>query len=228
MKSKTIALVISALISQACLASGIALNATRVIYDGSKKEASLTVHNKSKTEEFLIQSWVDDAAGNKKTPFIITPPLFKLDAEKNNILRIVNITPSLPQDRESVYWVNVKAIPSKSDDSEGKNTLQIAVRTRVKLFYRPAGLQGDLKQAPETLRFSQSGNQIRVDNPSVYNITFNQFYANSHEIDKSGMVPAKGSLNIQLPAGVGAVSSVRYNTINDFGSSGELLTHSVN
>ncbi|MCV5920354.1 fimbria/pilus periplasmic chaperone, partial [Escherichia coli] len=76
----------------------------------------------------------------KKTPFIITPPLFKLDPEKNNILRIVNITHGLPQDRESVYWVNVKAIPSKSDDSENKNVLQIAVRTRIKLFYRPAGL----------------------------------------------------------------------------------------
>lgn len=69
-----------------------------------------------------------------KTPFIITPPLFRLDPGKNNILRIVNTTPGLPQDRESVYWVNVKAIPSKSDDSENKNVLQIAVRTRIKLF----------------------------------------------------------------------------------------------
>lgn len=66
MKSKIIALAVSTLISQTSLASGVALSSTRVIYDGSKKEASLTVQNKSKNEEFLIQSWVDDVAGNKK------------------------------------------------------------------------------------------------------------------------------------------------------------------
>ena len=211
MKSKIIALAVSTLISQTSLASGVALSSTRVIYDGSKKEASLTVQNKSKNEEFLIQSWVDDVAGNKKTPFIITPPLFKLDPEKNNILRIVN----------------VKAIPSKSDDSEGKNVLQIAVRTRIKLFYRPEGLKGDIKSAPGEMRFTRNGNQIKVDNPSVYNLTFNQLFVNGHEIEKSGMVPAKGSLNINLPAGVNVVSQIKYNTINDFGSSGELLIRDI-
>lgn len=54
MKSKIIALAVSTLISQTSLASGVALSSTRVIYDGSKKEASLTVQNKSKNEEFLI------------------------------------------------------------------------------------------------------------------------------------------------------------------------------
>jgi len=77
MKSKFVALALSLSLSQSVLAGGVGLSATRVIYDGSKKEASLTVQNKSKTEEFLIQSWVDDAAGSKKTPFIITPPLFR-------------------------------------------------------------------------------------------------------------------------------------------------------
>ncbi len=134
---------------------------------------------------------MDDAAGSKKHRLLLRP-LFKLDPEKNNILRIVNITPGLPQDRESVYWVNVKAIPSKSDDSENKNVLQIAVRTRIKLFYRPAGLKGDVKTAPNELRFTRNGNQLRVDNPTVFNITFNQFFANDKEIEKAAVIPLKG------------------------------------
>lgn len=56
MKSKFVALALSLFLSQSVLAGGVGLSATRVIYDGSKKEASLTVQNKSKTEEFLIQS----------------------------------------------------------------------------------------------------------------------------------------------------------------------------
>ncbi len=106
---KRISLAVLALLmtAQQCFAGGVALSTTRVIYDGGKKEASLTVENHNKNEEFLIQSWIDDVNGNKKTPFIITPPLFKLDPDKNNVLRIVNIEDTLPKDRESVYWINV-------------------------------------------------------------------------------------------------------------------------
>ncbi len=56
MKKKFIALTLWVLISQSALASGVGLSSTRVIYDGNKKEASLTVQNKNKSEEFLIQS----------------------------------------------------------------------------------------------------------------------------------------------------------------------------
>lgn len=218
-----------ALISQNSFAGGVALSSTRVIYDGSRKEAALTVNNKSATDEFLIQSWIDDASGNKKTPFIITPPLFKLSPAKNNVLRIVNTSNSLPQDRESVYWVNVKSIPAKSENSEGKNVLQIAVRTRLKLFYRPAGLKGNSMDGWSKLQFTRVGaNQIKVENPSAFNLTFNKFYANGHDIEKSGMVPAKGSLNIEMPTGTGKVNEVKYSIINDFGTAGDILTQHVN
>lgn len=218
-----------ALISQNSFAGGVALSSTRVIYDGSRKEAALTVNNKSTTDEFLIQSWIDDASGNKKTPFIITPPLFRLSPAKNNVLRIVNTSNSLPQDRESVYWVNVKSIPAKSEDSEGKNVLQIAVRTRLKLFYRPAGLKGNSMDGWSKLQFTRVGaNQIKVENPSAFNLTFNKFYANGHDIEKSGMVPAKGSLNIEMPTGTGKVNEVKYSIINDFGTAGDMLTQHVN
>lgn len=214
--------------AQNCFAGGVALNATRVIYNGAKKEASLTVQNHNQKEEFLIQSWIDDIHGSKKTPFIITPPLFKLDPQKNNVLRIVNIEDTLPQDRESVFWINVKAIPAKSAENEDKNVLQIAVRTRLKLFYRPKGLQGDVLGAMKQLRFSRSGNQLIVNNDSAFNLTFNRFSVNGKSIERAGMVLAKGALNIDVPGGVGSANKVEYTIINDFGVSGELLTKPIN
>ena len=215
--------------AQNCFAGGVALSSTRVIYNGNKKEASLTVNNKSSTEEYLIQSWIDDVNGSKKTPFIITPPLFKLNPTKNNVLRIVKTTDSLPQDRESVFWINVKSIPGKSDDASERNVLQIAVRTRLKLFYRPAGLQGNSMDAWNQLRFSQAGkDRLKVENPSVFNLTFNDLYANGIEIKKAGMVPAKGELVIQLPVNNIKVNDVKYSIINDFGTAGDMLTQRVN
>ncbi|EOW4282748.1 fimbria/pilus periplasmic chaperone, partial [Escherichia coli] len=166
MKRISFAVLALLMTAQQCFAGGVALSTTRVIYDGGKKEASLTVENHNKNEEFLIQSWIDDVNGNKKTPFIITPPLFKLDPDKNNVLRIVNIEDTLPKDRESVYWINVKAIPAKSAENENKNVLQIAVRTRLKLFYRPKGLPGSNLEAMKQLRFQCQNNQIVVNNDS--------------------------------------------------------------
>ncbi len=70
---KRISLAVLALLmtAQQCFAGGVALSTTRVIYDGGKKEASLTVENHNKNEEFLIQSWIDDVNGNKKRRLLL-------------------------------------------------------------------------------------------------------------------------------------------------------------
>ncbi|GBU14556.1 fimbrial chaperone protein precursor [Enterobacterales bacterium] len=198
-----------------------------MIYHAEKKEASLTVQNKDKKEEFLIQTWVEDAGGNKKTSFIVTPPLFRLDPLKDNILRIVNIGGVLPQDRESVYWLNVKAIPSHSDNADTANVLQIAVRTRLKLFYRPQGLTGTPEDNAPLLSFKQSGNQLVVTNPGSYNLSFDHVALDKKPLEKTGMVPAKGTLTLTLPANTARAAQVEYSLINDFGASSQSYSHVV-
>ncbi|WP_338648764.1 fimbria/pilus periplasmic chaperone [Pseudomonas sp. ML2-2023-3] len=57
--------------------AAITLSSTRVIYEGDKKEASVTVRNVG-SDEILIQSWLDgDRSGTPSgsIPFAITPPL---------------------------------------------------------------------------------------------------------------------------------------------------------
>nr|VXZ84782.1 Chaperone protein focC precursor [Klebsiella pneumoniae] len=58
----------------------------------------------------LIQSWVDDLADNNKSPFIVTPPLFRLDAGDSNDLRVLLTSAQLPNDRESLFTLNIKVI----------------------------------------------------------------------------------------------------------------------
>lgn len=93
MKRISFAVLALLMTAQQCFAGGVALSTTRVIYDGGKKEASLTVENHNKNEEFLIQSWIDDVNGNKKTPFIITRHysnliLIKITSYVSSILKI--------------------------------------------------------------------------------------------------------------------------------------------
>ncbi|MFZ4216142.1 molecular chaperone, partial [Pantoea endophytica] len=99
--------------------AGVSLGATRVIYNEKDKETALEVRNApdegAAEKAFLIQSWVSnfDEANKSKTPFVFTPPLFKLASGKSNRLRLtVTDLAALPSDRESIFLINVRAIPS--------------------------------------------------------------------------------------------------------------------
>lgn len=193
---------------------GIAVGATRVVYNADSREAALSVINHSGAQYFLIQAWVDDSAGNKKVPFTITPPLFRLNANKENMLRIIKTGEGLPKDRESVYWVNVKAIPP-APEGDGQNTLQLAVKTRIKMFYRPSGLSGSAAESPKKLQWHQKGNDLVVTNPTAYSVSFNNLSVDGAEIKDANLVLPQGEAHYKLASG--HAGKVVYRCINDFG-----------
>ncbi len=114
----------------------------------------------------LIQSWVDDLADNNKSPFIVTPPLFRLDAGDSNDLRVLLTSAQLPNDRESLFTLNIKVIPANTAPA-GENILQFAIKNQLKLIYRPAGLPGSALDAAQHLRWRISGNHLQAENASL-------------------------------------------------------------
>ncbi|NWC77454.1 molecular chaperone [Pseudomonas sp. P7759] len=150
--------------------AGIALGQTRVIFEAKNKEENITVRNGSDLP-ILVQSWLDGGKGtDTNVPFAVTPPLAKLGGKGQQLLRILFKGSGVPQDRESVVWLNVQEIPAETG---GKNTLQIAVRQRIKVFYRPANLVGEVKDAPSSLQWTldKGGKSLSVYNPSAYHVS---------------------------------------------------------
>ncbi|HDU3681983.1 TPA: molecular chaperone [Klebsiella aerogenes] len=125
--------------------AGIQVGATRVIFPSTDREAAIQVRNEG-AEDIMIQSWVEAAPnqGGIETPFAITPSLARLGYKKQQTLRIFYQGKGLPDDRESVFWLSVQEIPQIS---QTENTLQVAFRQRLKLFFRPATLQGTPDEA---------------------------------------------------------------------------------
>ncbi|CAI1076542.1 Chaperone protein focC precursor [Serratia entomophila] len=211
-------------ISLASAQAGVVVGGTRLIYDGAKKESALNINNPDAVP-YLIQSWVDAQEGDSaKAPFIITPPLFRLDGGQNNLLRVVRAGGNLPADRESLYWLNVKAIPSVEKKD---NTLQIAIKTRIKLIYRPQGLSGNLEEAVGKLAWRRNGNSLQVTNPSPYYLTFFNLKLNGSAISGSTMVAPQSTANFPLPAAGGAGGALSWQIINDYGGSGQTFTGSL-
>lgn len=196
--------------------AGVIVGGTRLLYDGAKKESSLSVNNPDKTP-YLIQSWVDTLdGGSAKGAFIITPPLFRLDGEQQNVLRVVRAGGGMPEDKESMYWLNVKSIPS---GKKQENTLQIAVRSRIKLIYRPTSLKGTTpEQVTDKLTWSHNGNQLQVKNPTSYYMNFNEITVGGHKLDNVTYVAPGSTASFPLPSG--STGQVNWKIINDYGAIG--------
>lgn len=204
--------------------AGIIVGATRVVYDGGNKETFLSVKNPDKVP-YLIQAWADaagikgDNASAPKPPFLVTPPVFRLDPGNENMLRIIRTGGDLPQDRESVYWMDVKSIPATVKGE--KNVLQISVKTRIKLFYRPETINPPTMDDYKQLKFRKAGSHIHVENPTPYYITFFSMKAGTNTIDTSNaMVPPKGSAEYDFSPS-SANNTITWKIINDFGGSSE-------
>lgn len=197
--------------------AGVIIGGTRVIYDGNKKEASISVNNPDATP-YLIQSWVETQSGGaEKAPFIITPPLYRLDKDQQNIERIM-LAGALPQDKESLYWLNIKAIPSAPKKD---NSLQIAIKTRIKLIYRPAGLKGTVpEEVADKLAWSRSGALLRVTNPTPYVMNFSQVSVNGKKLEDVNYVLPGATAQFALPTGVSG-GAMTFSVINDYGGPGK-------
>lgn len=216
--------------------ASVVIGGTRVVFPAQQREITVRLSNEG-DHPALVEAWID--TGNPKstpasvsTPFLITPPLFRMEPHKDQSLRIIYTQGSqpLPTDRESLFWLNVLEVPPKPTGPQyaGKNYLQFAIRSRLKLFYRPAGLKGDPIKAASEVTWKAvpdgAGYALEVKNSSEYHVTIVQLSVdvNGKSYDAAaGMVSPLSTLRMPLkgltsaPA-VGA--SVSYTIVNDYGA----------
>jgi P pilus assembly chaperone PapD len=203
---------------------GVSVGGTRLIFDGNKKEASITVNNSDK-HAWLIQSWIDHTDNsNSAAPFLVTPPLFRLDSGQSNLLRVIPVGHPLPEDKESLFWMNVKSIPSGDKPDIRRNTLQLAIKTRIKFIWRPATLKGVPENVADKLIWKAENGQITVLNPTPFYMNFGRMTAGGQPLTPSSVllswVAPGATLALPRPAGMHG-NEVTWTIINDFGGTGK-------
>ena len=189
-------------------------------FDGSHQAASLSVENSDKVTN-LVQSWVSPAEGSalKRNYDYYAAAVSPRSREKASI-RIVRSGMPVPEDRESLLWLNVKGIPATDDSSAGKNTMQIAINSKIKLIYRPVALKG---QSPESsankVVWKPVAGGVQVNNPTPFYMNFSRIEINNHVLSGQYFVAPFSTLNISegkiLPR-----QSDR-SLINDYGVKGQ-------
>ena len=127
----------------------------------------------------------------------------------------------LPADRESLFYLNLLDIPPLPENSADKNMMQIAIRSRIKLFYRPSGLTLSADKAHTRLTFTRDGQHYILKNDSPYhiNILGLKETANSRDLAEEGTMIAPYS-QFTLPAAAGLPAGNHYSLtlIDDFGA----------
>lgn len=205
--------------------AGITIGGTRVVYPENKKESSIGIANPDNLD-YLVQSWVEtEDNAREKGPFLITPPLFRLDAKQDNVLRIIRTGGNLPADRESLFWLNIKSIPS-SARNENTNTLQIAIKTRIKLLYRPASINGKPEDVTTQLSWHTQGNQLIVENPTPFYMNFQEIKLDGKKVDKVTYAKPKAETHFSIPGNI-TTRSVSWKIINDYGGISQSYTAQI-
>lgn len=209
--------------------AAIGLDRTRAILDGNTDAVSMTLTNNSEQSPYLAQAWIENTQGEKiSSPLVTLPPVQRINPGKQSQVRVQALpaVKSLPQDRESVYYFNVREIPPKSDKP---NSLQVALQTRIKLFYRPASIVPTKEQMDNPwqmqLTLKREGKGYRVVNPTPYFITIIDVTSSQHGSSikpfEPIMVPPKDSMMLGLDsAALGASPWLTY--INDYGGRPQL------
>ncbi|MCK4182857.1 molecular chaperone, partial [Klebsiella pneumoniae] len=148
--------------------AGIVIESTRYLYKEGAREITAQIENKDDIP-YLIKSWVETPAG-KAPSFMATPPLFRLEGKQQNTVRLFSTgNVNAPTDRESLYYFNVMAIPPADDEKASTNTIQLAVRHRMRLVYRPKTLF-DLSPNTEAkkLEWRKAGTKLTIKNPTPF------------------------------------------------------------
>lgn len=214
--------------------AAVIVHGTRQIFPGGQREITVRVENVGQRAS-LVQAWTD--AGDRladpeesDAPFVLSPPVFRLDGGKSQVLRILYTGNASPADRESIFWLNVLDIPPLPDDVDVAtgNYLQFSLRTRIKLIYRPTGLDA-AATSPQRLQWSvvhdQSGWALQATNPTPYFVHLGKVGLRIkgvlHPSADPQMVAPLSSQRYPLPdlSARPAGGNVQYEFINDQGGS---------
>ncbi|WLI76568.1 molecular chaperone [Kosakonia sp. H02] len=196
---------------------------TRVIYPADVKEKSLVFTNTG-NDPVLLQVWTDinnpdSTAETADAPFLVMPPIFRINPTVKHNLRLKFTGADLPQDRESLFWLNFLQYPAKKESDKGKNSLILMIKSRVKILYRPSGLAGNANKSLDDVKVSLNGKNIEVKNASPWFISvanaFIEEGQRKNTVKSSEVIKPYSTAQWVMPSGAGKKLTI--NAINDYG-----------
>lgn len=199
--------------------AAISMDRTRIIINESDNIVNVNINNDNKQLPYLAQAWLEDNKMEKLTkgPIVLTPPVQRIEPSERSLVTLTTtaLAKQLPEDRESVFYFILREIPPKSKKD---NIMQIALQTKVKLFYRPKSIENvSASDWHKEIKLVYQGKGYRVINPTPLHFTVIGLAGTENEIKNNKfdgiMVEPKSELYVESKK----FSTPYLSFINDYG-----------
>lgn len=203
--------------------AAVNVDRTRLVFAANDIAQSLTLANDSVTP-MLLQVWTDagetaSSPDSSRTPLVVLPPVFKMQPDELRTLRVMlSSRRSLPEDRESLFWLNIYQIPPElSATKSATRKLVLPLRLRLKVFIRPTGLKAPTANDEQKLRFSTASQGITITNPTPWYMSLTVTATKGIRIGYIMLAPYERR-DVVLSQAPAVGTTVNYAVINDSGN----------
>jgi len=218
--------------------AGLLTERTRIIYQPRHDGYSLLIANINNWP-VLVQPWVDHGEGDLEhasAPFVVIPAIFRLEPHATQVLRIIHTGEALPDNQESLFWLNLYEIPPTTADTGADDTaadaepakLTLTITTQLKLIYRPENVDAPTDLAAQltfTVHEDTGRWSVLAHNPTPWNASLSALSVDGSD----GPLPAE-TTDLLLPPFTtrryrlsngqpGSNANIHFNLIDDSGFS---------
>lgn len=172
--------------------AGVVIGSTRVIVRENQPQTIVNLRATGSMPYLVVGSVLNTSArisgdmSDKAEGFTILPPVFVIKSGQERLFSIRSSGVQLPDDRESMMYFLVSSIPEGGGE---RNSVQVAVRTWIKLFYRPKLLEGQTIPTPHVIR---EGDEVVMKNVSAFYISLSDMQIGGQAVASPGEVPPFG------------------------------------
>ncbi|MNB60045.1 Chaperone protein FocC precursor [compost metagenome] len=202
--------------------AAVNINMTRVIFNHGETQRTVKLVNDG-DYPVVVQSWVDDGAPEKgpsqtSAPFVVLPPVLKIQPGEQRELRIMTTGAGLADDRESLFWLNIYQIPPEKKTSSTGEKVRLALRNQLKVLWRPKKIEVLTEKSINLLSFRYERGIIYAVNDSSWNITLAD--VSSGDYSTSGIVVLPHSRSMIFNSAPPAMlnNTINFVVINDEGN----------
>lgn len=163
LKIMLLALFFASGVSQAA----VVMNASRIIMEGTN-EQTVTFNNTS-DNPFIVQV---EPESSVKPDFVAMPPIFKIKGKGGQTVKIKLLHSDLPRDSESLFYLDFTQIPGVKKSDRGDSRLNIIIRSRLKIIYRPESVKAFSENEAGSVSYNFQKGKLVLSNhsPNVLSI----------------------------------------------------------
>lgn len=188
----------------------------------------------------LVQSrvYADDGV-TKDKDYFAAPPLFKLNGEEQNKIRVARAINESPKDnQEKLYWLCVKGIPPKESDvwvDDNKVIkdklamgINIAIDNCVKLIIRPENLSELSYKSKPDVRWSIVDGGIIAKNETPYVLSIKSIKIQNQTLDNPGYLTPFSTKKFNFKSDIKSAKKISWKLITDLGGESDMIESNIN